>query len=390
MSPDEPLDPPSTEAVRDAAAATRDRPVESVTPIDEGLNAVYRLRFQDDEAAVLKVATLTPDPAFLAESRLLALLEDTDVPAPSPLVSLGTEESPFEAAALVTEHLPGEQVTDVFALRPAAYEQFVREAGQHLAALHGIDIAAHIETRGGQYGDLQVPGGDCSEPLTVVDAGLSADDPVPGLESWPGRLETVVDRVAAGLEGQTYTTDGDFSDLVPVVRDAVADADLPTTPPLSALHLDYRPANALFDPAAVDEQAGDADAAATGSDVVRGVLDFGEPETGDGLLDLALAEDALVGVPLGGTDRGERLASALRQSYAANRSGDVAFDERYTAYLLLARASRLGSVGYFWQFAREDEKAAAVERWQNRIRTLAGRIASDSSEPGLALRHEEQ
>lgn len=385
MPREQPLDSASTERVRAAAATVLDRPVAAASPISEGLNAVYRLDLAGGDRAVLKLGTLDTAATLLVEPRMLDLLGDVaGLPVPEPLGSVAAAESQLGAAWFLTEYLPGEQVTDVFGLSPASHERLVREAGRHLAALHEIDIGAHVEMPGGQYGDLRVPGGDPSAPLTVVDSGVPAGtDLIPGHETWPARLETVVERVVAGLEGRTYTTDGRFPELVSVIHEAIANADLPTRPPVSPLHLDYRPANLVFEPEAVREAAED------DTGVVQGVVDFGEPETGDGLLDLALAEDALVGVPLGGTERGERLASVLRASYAGRRGGSVAFGERYTAYLLLARASRLGSVGYFSQFAREDDEAAVVDRWRERIRTLAAHLDGGTT-PDARLRHEEQ
>lgn len=373
MVRESPLDHPAPESVGEAAAAALARPVADVTPIDEGLNAVYRVEIGDPTAhprtAVLKAATLARDAEFLPEPRLLSLLGNTSVPLPDVLTAVGADESPFDAAFCLTAHCDGRRVTDVRSLPAAAHERLVREAGRHLAGIHALDVEAYTTLPSGPYGDLRVPSGDPAGELVVVDAGLHGNSTTDGHGAWADRIDTVVNRVTAGLGGETFTSGGAdrFADLVPVVREAVAVATLPEGPPVAVVHGDYRPANLVF----AEDGAADP--------LVRAVLDFGTPETGDGLLDLALAEDALVGVPLGGTDRGDRLANVLRRAYADACETDVSgrlgirgdASDAYTAYLLLARAKRLSALDYFAQFAREVDPDAAARRWRERVEELA-------------------
>ena len=384
MVRESPLDRPDSGIVAEAAARATGRSVARVRPVDEGLNAVYRVAFADDDTtreAVLKAATFANDAEFLPEPRLLSLLADGPVPVPAVLATVGADESPFDAAFCLTEFVPGRHVADALSLPPAVHERLVREAGRHLAGVHDLDVARRAAVLGGPYGDLRTPGGDPARPMEIRESGRSGSTDDPGHDAWPARLASVVDRVADGLAGETLTSGGQdrFADLVPVVREAVEAATIPESPPVATIHGDLRPANLVL---AGDEaaEAGGADDAAP---LVRAVLDFGTCETGDGLLDLALAENALVEVPLGGTDRGDRLATSLRTAYAASRSADVGArlglrgggpDESYRAYLLLARAKRLGSFGYMAQFAREADPEAVATRWRGSVAEAARRL----------------
>lgn len=365
MFREEPFDPPTAERVGAAVGARLDRVITAVDPIEEGLNAVYRIRFRDGDRAVLKLATLSTDAVLVAESRVLGVLADAAVlPTPEPLATVGADDSSLGGAWFLMTHCAGEPLTDLLALPADSREALVREAGSHLAALHGLDIESETEAASESYGALRVLRGDPEAPLTVV-ATDTADEPRgSGEQCWPHRFATLAEMTVDALGGDGgYTSDADRPDLAATVDDALAVVGLPDTPDPALLHLDYRPANLLFAPSVL---CGDTERA------VSAVLDFGGVEVGDGLLDLAFAEDALAGVPLGGTREGDRLAAVLRDAYATARTDSPTFDgDRYTAYLLLARATRLSSAGYFWQFAREDEQTAAEARWERQIRDLA-------------------
>ena len=123
---------------------------------------------------------------------------------------------------------------------------------------------------------------------------------------------------------------------------------------------DYRPANLVL---ASDDQE---------DPIIRAVIDIGCGPATDGLLDLALAEDALVDIPFGGTERADYLRDRLRASYSARRNADIStFDsDRYTAYRLYARIRRMGTFGYWVQFAREADQDATARRWRSFARDL--------------------
>lgn len=339
-----PLSPPSESAAGDAAAAALDRRVAEAARVAEGLNAVYRVEFADGRRAALKVATLATDAELLAEARFQRRVADeTEVPAPAVLAAVGPEAGPLDAAHFLADYRAGRQVTDALDLSASARERLVVEAGRHLAAIHGVDVA-------GGFGDLR-----------VVDGALAVGrDRGSAAEWFAERAAEAADRL--GGEGWATDDDARFADLVPDVRaafegarDVLAGATVSPSP----LHEDYRPANLVFAPR--DD----------GDPLTRAVLDFGEPRAGDGLLDLALAEDALVDVPLGGAGRADHLREALRSAYLERRPG-VALDERYPCYRLYARARRLGAFDYWVQFAREDDPGAVARRWRAFVRARLG------------------
>lgn len=360
----QPLERPATGPVRDAATAALGRPVAAVEPQSD---AVYALELGSGETARLRLATDERGGTRLAEPRLLSSLAGVDgLPTPELLAAVGPDTSPFGVAFSITSVGPGQRLRDVLDLPDAAHEALVREAGRHLAVLHNADIDARVPADGGPYGDLRVPDRHPTAPLTVVTAG--SDDP--GRERWPDRTRLLTERVAARLRGTTPTSaGGEFADLAPAVRDGITAAALPERPPAAPLHLDYRPANLVFEPGTTWPAHAQRE-----SRVVRTVRAFAAPETGDGLLDLAFAEDALVGLPLGGTDRGRRLAAVLREAYVAERGVDTPFGERYAAYLLLARARLLASTEDHHRLTREREERAAATRCRERIETLVDEL----------------
>lgn len=141
------------------------------------------------------------------------------------------------------------------------------------------------------------------------------------------------------------TGEGRFADVVPAVRAALSDGPGVETPVPALLLTDYRPANLVLGPPGA-------------TPLTEAVIDVGSGPVGDGVLDLALPEGAPVDVPVGGTERAERLRRTLRTRYRDRRSTDLtgAFapggrDERYRLY---ARARRPSAFDYWVQFAREE------------------------------------
>jgi aminoglycoside phosphotransferase (APT) family kinase protein len=346
MVRDSPLDWPDPAEAATAAEQALDRPIEDATTIDEGVNAAYRLELGDGTRAFLKAATLAPDEAFRPEPHLLALVgRETDVPVPEVLAAVppaeDADENPLEVAFFVSRYCEGRHETDVLELSPEAHERFVRVVGHYLADLHDLDVAE-------QFGVLRVADGE----LTVPDPR----------DSWPEWFGELAEEVLAGLDGEGHLMDdaARFADLEPTVRDAFerfprADPDRDVTP--AALHGDPRPANVVFAP---DDDA---------DPLVRAVLDFGA-ETGDGLLDLARAEDALIDLPLGESERADELRRVLRKSYRDHRDAEVGdpFPTRYASYRLYARAKALAGFDFWAQFAREDDRDAIARRWRSFVR----------------------
>ena len=336
-------EPPSTGAVAAAAAAALDREVSCAARIHVGVNAVYEVGFADGSRAALKTPLLPDDAAFLAEPKLLArIASETAVPVPDVLATGESGATGLARPFFLTRYVAGRNVDGMFALSDAERERLVREAGRHLAAVHRVRVADG-------FGDLRAVDGD----LTTS----------PGCEAWDAWFGEMAGEAAAGLRGEVPVADPEprFADLAPAVREALTGGETGhrcVTP--AVLHNDYRPANLVLAPEG------------EGPPLVRAVLDFGGCATGDGLLDLAHAEDALVDMPFGGTPGAETLREGLRSAYAEER-GLVpadAFGDRYRRYRLYARVWRLALFEYWAEFAREDDADAVAARWRGFVRDL--------------------
>lgn len=303
MSRDAPRDEPPEEAVRAAATAALNCRVTGVARIDRGVNALYRVELADGSAAVLKAPLYAANEAFLAEPALLRRLgRESRLPVPAVRATVPPEDGPLDVACYVMEHVDGRQVRNLLALRPAARERLVREAGAHLAAMHDRRFTE-------RYGHLQVDDGELVAQPTVT--------------SWDALFAELANDVTAALRGEGSLSDEDprFADLEPVVRDALGNFDEiadDVSPRPALVTRDYRPANLLL------AESDDADP------LVRGVVDVGGV-AGDGLLDVAMTEDATIDAPLGGTDEAESLGERFRTAYAESRGADVGtvFDDRY-------------------------------------------------------------
>jgi hypothetical protein len=346
-------------AVRDAATAALGRPVGTVERASPGC---YALELRDGGSATLKLARDGDDERCLVEPCLLDALADTAIPTPALLAAVGSDTSPFGSSFCILSADGGQRLPDVLALPEAAHERLVREAGEHLAALHNADLDARPSADGGPYGDLRVPGCHPDAPPTVVD--VEADGiPAAGDERWPERFERLRDRVVGELRG------GEFDDLTGTVGDGLTVGSVPERPPAALLHLDYRPATLRFEPGVTWPTH-----ARRESPVVRTVRGLATASTGDGLLDLAIAEDALIGLPVGRIDRARELTAALRESYVAERGVSTPFGERYAAYLLFARAHLLSATDDVGSHTREHDACEAGIRCRERVQWLADEL----------------
>jgi aminoglycoside phosphotransferase (APT) family kinase protein len=331
MVRDTPLDSPSEATGADAARAALDRAVESVTTIDAGLNATYRVDLAGGDRFVMKVATFAANEDALPEVRVLHRLDrDSPVPVPSVEAVSTAGDGPLDPVWYLMEYCDGR--TDVHArtLAPDTHERVVAEAGRHLAGIHSLAVGERVGR------------------LRAVDGGLRVTDPY---ENWRAEFrewwQIQVDR----LRGEFVTADPDarFADCAPAVADAFAQFPADDAAPV-LLHGDFRPANLVLAP------PGDRPA-------VRAVIDVGT-DVGDGLLDLALAETALADVPVADPGRAADLRTAFRDAYRDHRDVDAAaFERRYPFYRLYALAKYMGAFGYFEQFAPGSPDAVA-DRWR--------------------------
>ena len=345
--------------IRDAATAALGRPVGAVERRAPG---TYALELDAGGTATLKTAGGSCDEHRLVEPCLLDALDRTAVPTPTLLAAVAPATSPFGASFCIVRDDGGQRLDDVLALPESAHERLVREAGEQLAALHNADLDVRISADGGPYGDLRVPACHPDAPLTVVDVGEDGTT-APGDQRWPDRFERLRDRVVGGLRG------GEFDDLTGTVADGLTAATVPDRPPAALLHLGYRPANLRFEPGVTWPTHARRDSA-----VVRTVRGWRSASAGDGLLDLAVAEDALVGLPLGGTDRARELTAALREAYVDARGVSTPFGERYAAYLLFARARLLAADDEVHRRTREGDACEAGVRCRERVQWLADEL----------------
>lgn len=344
MVRDRPLDVPSTATVMDAATTALGREIRDATPIEEGLNAVFRVTLADDTRLVLKMATLATNEEFRVEPAVLDRLDrETEAPVPSVESVSPDDDNPLDAAHYLMEYCEGRTVANILDLSPDTLERLVAETGNHLASIHELD-------GWGGFGSL-----------VVEESDLTVADPRP----WSAVFAKQVDDILGRVTGEGFVADDEarFADLEPSMR-AVFDGfegggDLRPT----LLHEDVRSANLVLAP--------DDDAAA----LVRAVIDPGSL-VGDGLLDLALAEVAFVDVPLGGTDRADGLRASLRNGYCGEHDvSDEAFAARYPYYRLYAWAKVLGGFDFFAQYAREDDVDAVAARWRARVEAAVDALA---------------
>lgn len=325
---------PTRAAVAEAASAALDRRVVAVDPFTEGMNAVYRVRFVDGDDAVLKAGTAQEGPE-LTSGALLAerLARETDVPVPAVLATVPAGDGVIDPAYYLMEFVDGRRTPDVGDLSPAAHERLAAEAGRHLAAIHDLPYD-----------------GPCGR-LVAEDGRLVTTH---GVDDWPDAFRREVDYLFEDVADR-------FGDLEPAIRAALDEFDgavADRAVDRSILYRDYHAKNLVFAP---DDDA---------DPVTRALLDFNFRLVGDAPLDVAIAEWTLADVPLGGTDRAERVRTTLRDAYVDARGGTRAahFDATYPCYRLVPAFNHLRYFEYFSTFAREDDPAAFADRLRAFVR----------------------
>lgn len=326
MHRDEPLDPPADRAVANAIQSALNWNITGVRAFEEGLNAVYRINRHEGNPAVVKTATFSSDEELLVEAKLLSALEsETDVPFPSVYTILEPDESLLGISAFVMEYCEGREVTSILQLSAEAQERLIAESGRYLATVHNAEIV------------------DGFGPLRFVNGCIV---PEPRYESWNVWFRELVAEALNRLRGEGFTTDSKprFANLASEIREGLvgttASGNWEADPAIQ--FSDYRPANLVV---ASEDEA---------DSIIRTVIDIGCGPTADGLLDLALAENALVDVPFGGTRRVAQLRERIRTAYSATRNSSLSpYDsDQYTAYRLYAHTRRLGAFDYWAQFAQ--------------------------------------
>ncbi|MEY7848769.1 phosphotransferase family protein [Natrarchaeobius sp. A-rgal3] len=331
---------PTADEVARAVAARVGRPVSSVVDFDEGMNAVYRVSFDDGPDAVLKAGTVTGGSKLLSGPVLLERIDrETNLPVPDVLaVAPDGDEHVADTYFLLT-YVDGRHITDVTSLSASAHERLVREAGRHLAAIHDLPFD-------GPFGRLHASDGEL-----FVDYGF---------ESWAECLGASVDYHLERLEAR-------FADLEPAIEDAISRFPSVVAEDgidKSVLYRDYHPKNLVLAP---DDDA---------RPLVRAVLDVNFRPVGDAPLDLAIAEANLVDLPMGNTDRAQPLRNALRESYVEARGGthETYVDERYPYYRLVAALDFMCHFEYFGSFGWENEVDHVADRLDTFVRKRIAEI----------------
>lgn len=339
MVRDERLAEPDPEEAARAAREACGRAVSDVEPIRKGINAIYRVTFDDGDRAVLKAATFNTAAELRPEPRLLsAVARETAVPVPD-VLTVVEDGGPLGVFHFLIDYCEGRQRRNLDRLSMAEQERLVRAVGRNLARLHEV---RPVE----DPGPLRVTeSGDGTPEFTTADGG----------DSWGSVFESLANH-PVGLFEQVQGGDapGRFADLVPEmvaafedVADAVEEPETPTV-----LHRDVHLDNLVLAPEGDD------------GSLIRCVLDFGDPYVGDYRLDLAFAEDATIRVQLPGSDRTDRLAELLRTAYARERGIDSEeiVDRNYAFYLLVQRA-RWMAVALDWE--SYDDPAAVEQAYRS-------------------------
>lgn len=333
---------PMLRAVAEAAEARLNAPASSVSAFDEGMNAVYRVSFDERPDAVLKAGTVTEGSKLLSGPVLIDRIgRQTSLPVPDVLAVVPEGDEYIDHAYVLLTYVDGRTVTDVNDLSPATHERLAREAGRHLAAIHDLPFD-------GPFGRLHANNGEL-----FVDHGF---------DSWAASLEAIADYHLERLEPR-------FADLEPTIEDAIArfsTAVDETAVDRAILYRDYHPKNLVLEP---DDDA---------DPLVRAVLDFNFRPVGDAPLDLAIAEANLVDLPTGKTDRATPLRNTLRESYVRARGGthEDYVDERYPYYRLAATFDYLCHFEYFGAFGWENDADAVAERLRTFVQRRIDEITS--------------
>lgn len=288
--------------------------------------------------AVLKATTAGfVDPAVArAEARLLALVgRETPIPVPAVYGYVDAHDE-YPAPFVLLERVDGVNVEgDPDRLPTAARERVVREAGEHLAALHELGPLSRVGSVGVRDGELAVIDGEHGD--------------VDGFRDW---LRAGADEVLEALADGTYFPDladepDRFADLATPLSEAL-DARLAALSSVEApryCHWDYRYGNLLVDPE-------------TGA--TRAVLDWANLRATEPAYNLGKVEPHLFDHHRDGPDRAAELRAAFRTAYEHERDGwafTAAIEARLETYRLLERLSAMACLPLWMAEATPAEQA---------------------------------
>lgn len=325
---------PTIDAVAVAAAARLNRPVSNVSVFEQGMNPVYHVSFEKGSDAVVKTGTVTEGTKLMSGPVLIERIhQETDLPVPTVLSVVPNGDEYLEQAYFLMEYIDGQRKIDATELSYSVHKQLVREAGCHLAKIHGISYD-------GPYGRLHAE----NDELFVERSTDTWSATVASIGDWYLHADPIP-----------------FEDLKPIFEDvttgisAVIDEDEVDK---SILYRDYHLKNLILEP-----DFG-------GNSVVRAILDFNYRPVGDAAYDVAIAESYLIDTPIKGAEKKESLRNVFRESYVTTRGvkrGEF-FDERYPYYQIMATFDYLNNMEYWSQFGWEMDTEAFTQRVKTVIR----------------------
>lgn len=311
---------PDDAAVREMVADLAPRwRVDAVERSDQGTDFVATIQVRTpagERRVVLKAATADhlDDEVARAEPRLLELVgSETSIPVPA-VFGYRDEHPEYPAPFFLLEYVEGENYENRSAeLSATARERVLREAGEHLAALHRLGPLPAAGTIGvpGDRTDRRTVDGTSSggaEPgarLAVLDDGGRYDDPRDAILAG---VDDALDRLPEGGYFPDHAAEPDrFADLVPDLRAYLHDRipALPEPEPPTYCHTDYRYGNLLLDP---------------DSGAARAVIDWGNLDATDPAYNLASAESLLLSPEREDDARIDRLRGIFRGAYSTART----------------------------------------------------------------------
>ncbi|WP_079988917.1 phosphotransferase [Halosegnis longus] len=340
-------------AVAGMVAACRDDwTLDSFDRVEQGTDFVARVACstpKGDRQAVLKATIaewMAPEIAR-AEPRLFELVgRETEIPVPE-VYGFRDRHDGYPAPFYLVEELPGENLEGrPETLAPAARERVLREAGEHLAALHELGEQP-------RFGQVGVSDGE----LAILPTDHDADSE---RELFRAGVDETCDALADGTAFPDYADEPDrFADIAEPLRETLhARADALTEPePPRYCHWDYRYGNLLVDPATGETTA---------------VLDWANLSVREPVHNLAKVEAHLLDP--GGNDseaRARELRALFRDSYESARDGwafTPAKRDRMETYLLKCRTEAMACLPLWLEDATPREKAKREREHREYVR----------------------
>ncbi len=347
---DDAIDVPTVAGM--VAACRDDWTLDSFERVEQGTDFVASVTCDTpsgERRAVLKATIaewMAPEIAR-AEPRLFELVgRETAIPVPE-VYGFRDRHDEYPAPFYLVERLPGENLEGrPETLAPAARERVLREAGEHLAALHELGEQP-------RFGRVGVSDGG----LTILPTDHDADSE---RELFRAGVDETCDALADGTAFPDYADEPQrFADLAEPLRESLhARADALTEPePPRYCHWDYRYGNLLVDPATGETTA---------------VLDWANLSVREPVHNLAKVEAHLLNPGAGDSEtRAAEFRALFRDSYESARD-DWTFTpakrDRMGTYLLKCRTEAMACLPLWLEDATPREKAKREREHREYVR----------------------